>query len=85
VAYFSEVNAYFPNKTNLLSLIDGESKLEVKGKDAINNNFDLVVLNTTNLTPYYIYNLTQHDNTSYTEVARRLSMGSQYIIQPNPA
>ena len=85
IAFFSEVNAYFPNKTNLLSLVDGESRLEVKGKDSIKNNFDLIMLNTTNLTPYYIYNLTQHDETSYVEVARRLSNGSQYVIAPNPS
>lgn len=83
VAYFSEINYYFPNRTNLLSLLDQESPLEIKSA-YIDNTFDLLIMNTTAMTPQFIYGISQPSN-AYSEIIRRVEVcESQYFVLPNP-
>ena len=83
ILFLSEINYYFPNKTNLLSLLDNESQLEIKGS-YVDNTLELLFMNTTALTPYFIYGITQNA-TAYTEISRRLDLDdSQYFVKPNP-
>ena len=83
ILFLSEINYYFPNKTNLLSLLDNESVLEIKG-GYVDNTIELLFMNTTALTPHFIYGITQNA-TAYTEISRRLELDdSQYFVKPNP-
>ena len=82
VLFLSEMNYDFPKKANLLSIKDRESLLEIKG-GFVENTLDIMFLNSTAMTPFFIFGVTQ-DATAYKEITRRLLVDdSQYFVFPN--